>query len=107
MLISLTKPGNFYDPETKLRLEYGEVKEVSHIGSLTRQVLNGGGIVMVSPPVTPEPIIEPKAPIVVTKEASTIELIIEKDEDVPVEKPKATITTKTKGKRGRPKKVNR
>lgn len=106
MLISLSKPGVFYDPETKLRLEYGEVKDVLRIGSLTRQVLNGGGIVIVSPPVTPEPIVKPDPPVAVTMETSTLDLIVDIEDPIPEEKPKPTVVAKKQsGKRGRTKKV--
>lgn len=108
MLISLSKPGVFYDPETKLRLEYGEVKDVLRVGSLTRQVLNGGGIIIVSPSVTPKPTVEPvELPTAVTMEEPTMELIIESVEPDIVEKPKTATTKKHPSKRGRSKKVSK
>lgn len=48
MQVKLAKSNSiFYDPETKFRLSGNEVKEIEDMGYLTRQWLNGGGIVKV------------------------------------------------------------
>lgn len=46
MNIRLANPGQFFDPETGFRVTQGEIKELTKIGALTRQWLNGGGLVI-------------------------------------------------------------
>jgi hypothetical protein len=64
MNIRLANPGQFFDPETGFRIAQGETKELAKIGALTRQWLNGGGLVICAEvasnqgePVTVEPIL--------------------------------------------------
>lgn len=112
MRVRLKNPSSsFYDPETKLRIDGGDIVEVGRVGYLTRQALNAGGIIVVPPDeqptvvpdVTTENIPEPIeeldpfiGQVIIESEKSSLELIVEPD--VP-EPPKPKIT-----KRGRPKK---
>jgi hypothetical protein len=89
----------FFDPETKLRLSGGEVKEVENIGYLTRLWLNGGGILIekdevpsflnkpVSEEVKIEAVTEPEPPpsadiAAIDVEIPAVEIVAEVTEEV-------------------------
>jgi len=47
MRVKLANPGGmFFDNDTGLRISRDEIKEVGRIGELTRQWLNGGGLII-------------------------------------------------------------
>lgn len=111
MRLTLKSPGQFYDPETKIRIMYGDIVDVARVGSLTRQFMNAGGIIMVPPdtPIIPKVDIPTEVPSDISVEVPVsesrledLELIMEDD---PIQEviPKKTLLKKP-GKRGRPKK---
>lgn len=98
-----SKTGMFYDPETRLRIHGDEIKEVKHIGYLTRQRLNSGGLVIVDSPtelveeVVVKPVVEtPKEKQPVVKADEPVELKVEEttESEQVVTEPATTIIEK-------------